>query len=280
MTITVIVADDQPLMRAAIRTCLDAEPNLTVVAEAGEGETAVRLAERPRPDVVVMDVRMPVMTGIEATRRIVSLTGGPPIRVLMMTTFDVDEHIIDGLGAGTSGFLVKDATPDELLGAVRVIARGQAQLSPSVTRRLLDLHGASLPQVGDRAGDGVLAGLTPRELAARRSGRSPRPRPPSAGRRRSDDVPRRPSDDDCPRPGGRGQHGDRSVGRRDGPSGEPGVVPGHVHGAVAPAQTRKPSARSCSRPSSVILSGPHGGIQTQLIRMSSTRPGPGPPVSA
>jgi DNA-binding NarL/FixJ family response regulator len=165
MTITVIVADDQPLMRAAIRTCLDAEPDLTVVAEAGDGETAVRLAERLRPDVVVMDVRMPVMTGIEATRRIVSLTGGPPTRILMMTTFDVDEHIIDGLRAGASGFLVKDATPDELLGAVRVIARGQAQLSPSVTRRLLDLHGASLPQVGDRTGDGVLAGLTPRELA-------------------------------------------------------------------------------------------------------------------
>jgi DNA-binding NarL/FixJ family response regulator len=105
------------------------------------------------------------MTGIEATRRIVRLPGGSPVRVLMMTTFDVDEHIIDGLRAGASGFLVKDATPDELLGAVRVIAKGQAQLSPSVTRRLLDLHGASLPQVGDRAGDRVLAGLTQRELA-------------------------------------------------------------------------------------------------------------------
>jgi len=165
MTIQVIVADDQPLMRAAIRACLDAEPDLTVVAEAADGETAVLLAERLRPDVVVMDVRMPVMTGIEATRRIVRLPGGSPVRVLMMTTFDVDEHIIDGLRAGASGFLVKDATPDELLGAVRVIARGQAQLSPSVTRRLLDLHGASLPQVGDRAGDRVLAGLTQRELA-------------------------------------------------------------------------------------------------------------------
>jgi DNA-binding NarL/FixJ family response regulator len=165
MTIEVIVADDQPLMRAAVRACMDAEPDLTVVAEAADGETALRLAERLRPDVVVMDVRMPVMTGIEATRRIVGLTGGPPVRVLMMTTFDVDEHIIDGLRAGASGFLVKDATPDELISAVRVIARGQAQLSPSVTRRLLDLHGASLPRVGDRAGDGVLANLTPRELS-------------------------------------------------------------------------------------------------------------------
>ncbi|MFL6097737.1 MAG: response regulator [Blastococcus sp.] len=165
MTITVIVADDQPLMRAAVRACLDAEDDLTVVAEAGDGATAVRLAESLRPDVVVMDVRMPIMSGIEATSRIVGLDGEPTTRVLMMTTFDVDEHIIDGLRAGASGFLVKDATPDELLGAVRVIARGQAQLSPSVTRRLLDLHGASLPRVDDRAGDRGVAGLTPRELA-------------------------------------------------------------------------------------------------------------------
>ena len=165
MTIEVIVADDQPLMRAAIRTCLNAEPDLTVVAEAGDGETTVRLAEQLRPDVVVMDVRMPIMGGIEATRRIVGLNGEPPTRILMMTTFDADEHIIDGLRAGASGFLLKDATPDELLGAVRVIAKGQAQLAPSVTRRLLDLHGASLPKVGRHARDGLLESLTPRELA-------------------------------------------------------------------------------------------------------------------
>jgi DNA-binding NarL/FixJ family response regulator len=165
MTVSVIAADDQPLMRAAIATCLDAEPDLTVVAQTGDGETTVRLAERLRPDVVVMDVRMPVMSGIEATRRIVGLDLEPPTRVLMMTTFDTDEHIIDGLRAGASGFLLKDATPDELLGAVRVIADGQAQLAPSVTRRLLELHGASLPEVGRRAGDGLLAVLTPRELA-------------------------------------------------------------------------------------------------------------------
>ena len=165
MTVRVIVADDEPLMRAALRDCLDAEPDLTVVADAGDGETALRDAERLGPDVVVMDVRMPVMSGIAATRRIVGLDREPPIRVLLMTTFDVDEHIIDGLRAGASGFLLKDATPEELIGAVRVIAQGQAQLSPSVTRRLLDLHGASLPQVGDRAGARALAGLTPRELA-------------------------------------------------------------------------------------------------------------------
>jgi len=163
MTVRVIVADDQPLMRAALRACLDAEPDHTDDGEAGDGATAVRLAERQRPHVAVLDVRMPVMTGVEATRRIVALGGDPPIRVVLMTTFDVDEHIIDGLRAGASGFLVKDATPEELLGAVRVVARGQAQLSPSVTRRLLDLHGSSLPRVNGHLEDDVLADLTPRE---------------------------------------------------------------------------------------------------------------------
>jgi DNA-binding NarL/FixJ family response regulator len=163
MTTRVLIADDQPLMRAALRTCLDAEADLSVVGEAGDGMETVRLAERLRPDVVVMDVRMPIMNGIEATRRVVRQDGGRPTRVLVMTTFDLDEHIIDALRAGASGFLVKDAPPEELIRAVRIIAAGQAVLAPSVTRRLLDLRAGTLTPVPSEARDAALAGLTARE---------------------------------------------------------------------------------------------------------------------
>src|SRR3954469_13107729 len=151
MTNRVVIAEDQPLMRAAMRDCIDIEPDLTVVGEAGDGETAVQLAEHLRPDVVVMDVRMPGIEGIEATRRITALPTGPRVGVLMMTTFDVDEYIIDALRAGASGFLVKDSTPEELLHAIRVIAAGQAVLAPSVTRRLLDLRARTLPPIRSQA---------------------------------------------------------------------------------------------------------------------------------
>jgi len=124
----------------------------------------VQLAEELRPDVVVMDVRMPGMDGLEATRQITGLADGPPVRVLMMTTFDVDEHILEGLRAGASGFLVKDSTPEELVQAIRVIAEGQAQLSPSVTRRLLDLSSGSLPSAPSAARDAALDRLTAREI--------------------------------------------------------------------------------------------------------------------
>jgi DNA-binding NarL/FixJ family response regulator len=164
VTITVVIADDQPLMRSALRTCIDAEPDLTVLGEAVDGRDTVRQAERLRPGVVVMDIRMPVMDGIEATRRIVALGGTPPVRVLVMTTFDLDEHIIDALRAGASGFLVKDAPPEELIHAVRVIGAGQALLAPSVTRRLLDLRGRTLPPLRSAAGDAALATITAREL--------------------------------------------------------------------------------------------------------------------
>jgi DNA-binding NarL/FixJ family response regulator len=165
MTTTVLIADDQPLMRSALRTCLESEPDLTVVAEAGDGAAAVRLAQQHHPDVVVMDVRMPIMDGIEATRRLTALPVEPPVRVLMMTTFDLDEYIIEALRNGASGFLVKDATQEELVRAVRVIAAGQALLSPSVTKRLLDLRASSLSPVRRDDRDPSLAGLTTRELA-------------------------------------------------------------------------------------------------------------------
>jgi DNA-binding NarL/FixJ family response regulator len=160
--ITVLIADDQQLMRSALRTCLDNEPDITVVGEARDGAECVRIAARLRPDVVVMDVRMPIMDGIEATRRLTATPGAP--RVLVMTTFDLDEHIIGALRAGASGFLVKDSGPEELIQAVRLIADGQAMLAPSVTRRLLDLRGRTLQPVPSEARAAILASITPREL--------------------------------------------------------------------------------------------------------------------
>lgn len=164
MTITVLIADDQPLMRSALRTCVDAEPDLAVVGEAGNGADALQLARQLRPAIVIMDVKMPVMDGIEATRRITQLPGAARPRVLVMTTFDLDEHIIDALRAGASGFLVKDAPPEDLIHAIRVIASGEALLSPSVTRRLLELRARTLLPVPRLARDSSLAGITPREL--------------------------------------------------------------------------------------------------------------------
>jgi DNA-binding NarL/FixJ family response regulator len=136
-----------------------------VVGEAADGAETVRQARRLRPSVVVMDVRMPIMDGIEATRQVLALGGDPPIRVLVMTTFDLDEHIIDALRAGASGFLVKDSAPEDVVHAVRVIARGDAILAPSVTRRLLELRGRTLPPIPSEARSTALRTVTPRELA-------------------------------------------------------------------------------------------------------------------
>ena len=163
MTIRVLIADDQPLMRSALRTCLDAEPDIAVIGEAADGMETVRMTRRLHPDVVVMDVRMPIMDGIEATRRVVTQDGARPTRVLVMTTFDLDEHIIDALRAGASGFLVKDAPPEDLIRAVRIIAAGEAVLAPSVTRRLLELRAGTLTPMPSAARDTAVAGLTARE---------------------------------------------------------------------------------------------------------------------
>jgi DNA-binding NarL/FixJ family response regulator len=164
MTITVMIVDDQPLMRSALRTCLETEPDLTVIGEATDGAEAVRMARRLRPAVIVMDVRMPIMDGIEATRQIVAQAEETPPRVLVMTTYDIDEYIIDALRAGASGFLVKDAPAEEVVHAVRVLADGQALLAPSVTRRLLDLRGRTLHPLPSEARNPALATITAREF--------------------------------------------------------------------------------------------------------------------
>jgi DNA-binding NarL/FixJ family response regulator len=152
----VVIADDQPLMRAGFKAVLEATGSIAVVAEAGDGEAAVRAAEAMRPDVVLMDVRMPGMDGIEATRRL------RRSRVLILTTFGLDDVIVAALRAGASGFLTKDAPTQELVAAVRAVAAGDAVLSPAVTRRLLDRIAHRLPAVpgGDPT---AVAELTPRE---------------------------------------------------------------------------------------------------------------------
>ncbi|SFP75338.1 DNA-binding response regulator, NarL/FixJ family, contains REC and HTH domains [Actinomadura madurae] len=154
MTIRVVLADDQPLIRAGLRVLVADTPDMEIVGEAGTGAEAVALAERAAPDVVVMDIRMPDMDGIEATRRI---TGA---HVLMLTTFDDDEYVYGSLRAGASGFLVKDMALEEILAAIRVVANGDALIAPSVTRRLIAEFAArpeprSEPALEPRRADGV-----------------------------------------------------------------------------------------------------------------------------
>jgi len=135
---TVLIADDQPLQRMGVRMLLEGTPGLNVVGEAEHGAEAVRLAAELRPDVVLMDIRMPGTDGIEATRRIIA-TGGRT-RVLIVTTFDLDEYAYEGLRAGASGFLLKDARPEELVAGIRAVATGDAVVAPRLTRRLLDAY--------------------------------------------------------------------------------------------------------------------------------------------
>jgi DNA-binding NarL/FixJ family response regulator len=137
MTIRVLVVDDQPLIRAGFHKMVEARPDLEVVGEAADGAEAVAQARRLGPDVVLMDVRMPAMDGLEATRQLAGPGVANPTRVLILTTFDLDEYVYEALRAGASGFLLKDAPPEELAAAIRVIAAGEALLAPSVTRRLI-----------------------------------------------------------------------------------------------------------------------------------------------
>jgi DNA-binding NarL/FixJ family response regulator len=162
--VRVLIADDQALVRAGFRMILEAQQDLEVVGEAGDGEEAAELAASTEPDVVLMDVRMPRCDSIEATRRIVGAR--PETRIVVLTTFDLDEYVYDALEAGASGFLLKDVGRDELVRAVRVVADGEALIAPAITRRLLSdfverRPGAARLQPG---GSGVAEALTPREL--------------------------------------------------------------------------------------------------------------------
>ncbi|MFD5008076.1 response regulator [Streptomyces mutabilis] len=160
---TVLIADDQPLQRFGFRMLLESQEDMTVVGEAANGAEATRMAAELTPDVVLMDVRMPGLDGIEATRRIVA-TGGRT-RILILTTFDLDEYAYAGLRAGASGFLVKDAQPEELLSGIRAVATGDAVVAPSLTRRLLDayVHHLPAPTEDPDSPDPRLAALTDRE---------------------------------------------------------------------------------------------------------------------
>jgi len=160
--IRVLVCDDQALIRTGFATIFAAQPDLSVVGEASDGREAVDLATRLRPDVVVMDVRMPVLDGIEATRRLAGAGVTDPVKILVVTTFNLDEYVFKALRAGASGFLIKDAPPPTLIAAVRTVAAGEALLAPEVTRRLIGRF-ASRIRPPD-AGPATAGTLTPREL--------------------------------------------------------------------------------------------------------------------
>ena len=148
MSIKVLIADDQALVRAGFRMILDAEDDLEIVGEAPDGAQAVRLADELRPDVVLMDIRMPEMDGIEATRRVTALDDEDAecrVRVLMLTTFDLNEYVYEALRAGASGFLLKDVPPEQLAAGIRVVAGGEALLAPSITKRLIAEFASARP---------------------------------------------------------------------------------------------------------------------------------------
>jgi DNA-binding NarL/FixJ family response regulator len=159
MTVRVLVVDDQTVVRAGFAAIVDAEPDLAVVGQAGDGAEAVSLAAELEPDVVLMDIRMPGLDGLSATRLLTDLGERP--RVLVLTTFDRNEYVYEALRSGASGFLLKDARPDDLLTAIRVIAAGEGMLAPAVTRRLIQAFAKGAPAVGTSE---VLEKLTPREL--------------------------------------------------------------------------------------------------------------------
>jgi DNA-binding NarL/FixJ family response regulator len=161
--IRVLLVDDQPLLRTGFRMILEAEPDLAVVGEAGDGQQALEQVRRLQPDVVLMDIRMPLMDGVTATRHITGADRDSSARVLVLTTFDLDEYIVEALRAGASGFLLKDVPADDLVAAIRVVAAGDAIVAPSVTKRLLDRFASRLP-AANAPTPRELGSLTDREL--------------------------------------------------------------------------------------------------------------------
>ncbi|MGH3488786.1 MAG: response regulator [Actinopolymorphaceae bacterium] len=158
----VLLVDDQPLLRTGFRMILESESDIAVVGEAGDGEKAVEEARVLQPDVVLMDIRMPRMDGVEATRTITGADRSSRIKVLILTTFDLDEYIVEGLRAGASGFLLKDVPPVVLVAAIRIVGRGDAVVAPTVTRRLLDKFAENIAP-GDKQSEALLGRLTDRE---------------------------------------------------------------------------------------------------------------------
>ena len=161
MAITVFIADDQAMVRQGFGALLAAQPDISVIGDADNGAAAVTEVKRLRPDVVLMDVRMPQMNGLDAARAILGASPNPPVRILMLTTFDIDEYVFAALSIGASGFMLKDAPADELIRGVRVVAAGEALLAPSVTRRLI--ADVTSRRGARRAEPSALALLTPRE---------------------------------------------------------------------------------------------------------------------
>lgn len=163
MTIRILIADDQAMVRAGLRMILDAQRDLTVVGEAANGREAIQMARRLHPDVVLMDIRMPDTDGLEATAVLAGPAAGEPVKVIALTTFDLDEYVVEALRAGASGFLLKDAPAETLFEGIRAVSAGDALLAPKVTRRLLDRFVAAHPRISPAlAAD--LATLTAREL--------------------------------------------------------------------------------------------------------------------
>jgi DNA-binding NarL/FixJ family response regulator len=159
--VSVLIADDQALVRAGFRAILAAQPGITVAGEAQDGYDAVDLARRRQPDVVLMDVRMPGLDGLEATRRILAEAEADPVAVLMLTTFDLNEYVYAALRAGASGFLLKDVAPEQLIAAVRIVAAGDALIAPAITKRLIAQFARTAPPLAPNVS---LSELTPREL--------------------------------------------------------------------------------------------------------------------